>query len=122
MHASRTIEDCAEPVALSRLIAGVAEELRRLGTSVDGLQATLSPHLLKLASRDLRLATDVQELDRLGQTLDALALYLGELAHVCPAAHVAGSAEMLGRLPLHDLARRLGGETAVEEDDGFELF
>ncbi|GAB0114402.1 hypothetical protein [Acidisoma sp. C75] len=93
----------------------IAGEISELGTTIDRLQAMLSPALSTIAE-DAEYVRHVQAFDLASQRLNALATFMSSLNTAIPHHYVVNSSSALNEVKLSALARRLTGREEVPPD------
>jgi RNA processing factor Prp31 len=109
---------------LVKILDTIAEEINELGTTIDELQAMLSPALSTIAS-DADYIRHVQAFDLASQRLNALSTFMSSLNGAIPHHYVVNSSSALSEVKLSALAQRLTGQahTAQEHISGeLDLF
>ena len=98
----------ASLMSLRDVLARVSAECRELGEFTDRFQHILSPALAHLRLDD-QAHQDVQALDRLSQSLAALAGYIEAIGGGLPDDLKIDAREALAKIPMVELQRRLKG-------------
>lgn len=114
----------ANRVPIASVLTAMGAELGALGSLIDRVQDALSPALSPAVLADPGVLASLQQLDRLAQTVRALAGVAARLSDAAGPSATADPAALLGAIPLADLARRLGAPThpaAEDEDNGFTI-
>jgi hypothetical protein len=102
-------------IALHHLLARVAAELEGLYQDNRRIEELLGKILSQSRGADADAAIHLQGIDRLTQTLDALAQFLGELARGVDPSMTVDPTAAIGKIPLRDLALALAGQMVAEK-------
>ena len=117
-------ETRATLTSLPDILATVSHEVRLLADSAGELQNLLGNLVFTVGAGGSSALYDLQALDRLSQSLEAMSDFVGELAKLSPPDWKIDATAASHAVGLAELGRRLNGAACIAEEatGDFEFF
>jgi hypothetical protein len=114
-------DEKAELAPIGEVLGHVATELHALCASAYQVEAAVGALIDRTDPASIAELKGLQELDRLIQHIDGLAVYLAEVAAAAQSLGPVDVGDARKKIKLERLAAGLAGRAAPGADDGFEL-
>ena len=113
----------ADEVPIAELLAHVSDELRKLCTAAFEVEEAIEPLITDRGEKGLLSVQGLQELDRMIQTIEGLADYLGALSEACEGLGTVDPTAAQKLVKIAQLADGLAGRvmTPVCDDGGGDV-